>query len=260
LATDTPPIIQATSLPSSADQRFYPVAVGSGWFVLKTGLGTWLAAPSDASGAKLYATTDETVALKVRFEQTRILPNITIHQDMRAILDHGPKPAQYQRYIVLHDTEGLGSPQGVISWWAGNGNRVAAHFVVGRDGEIWQCVPLDRIAHHAGYAPNGYNARFGISDDGRDDMLGTARASSGRSDYGMNAWSIGIEMVHVGGGAPYTTAQLEALDGLIAYIDAYFGLESTITDHKAWAVGNSDTSPEFAQYLRNYQSFRRHAR
>ena len=64
-------------------------------------------------------------------------------------------------------------------------------------------------------------------------------------------------MVHVGGQG-YPEEQLEALDGLIAYIDAYYGFESTIIDHKAWRSGNSDTSPEFAGFLANYQDHRTH--
>ena len=66
-------------------------------------------------------------------------------------------------------------------------------------------------------------------------------------------------MVHVGGSGDYPAAQLEALDALIAYIDAYYGNESQIIDHKAWRSGNSDTSPEFATYLENYQNRRKHA-
>ena len=75
----------------------------------------------------------------------------------------------------------------------------------------------------------------------------------------MNAYSVGIEMVHVGGEGAYPEAQLEAVDALIAYIDAYYGFESEIVDHKAWRTGNSDTSAEFADYLANYQSSRVHA-
>lgn len=74
----------------------------------------------------------------------------------------------------------------------------------------------------------------------------------------MNSYSIGIELVHVGGSGEYPTAQLEALDRLIAYIDEYYGFESAITDHKAWRSGNSDTSAEFSTYLANYQAIRTH--
>lgn len=75
----------------------------------------------------------------------------------------------------------------------------------------------------------------------------------------MNAHSVGIEMVHVGGEGAYPEAQLAAVDALIAYIDGYYGFESAIIDHKAWRSGNSDTSHEFADHLASYQSTRRHA-
>lgn len=187
-----------------------------------------------------------------------LLARLDLVEDYRAEFDHGPKGAEHQRYIVLHDTEGEGDPESVVSWWASNGNLVAAHFVIGKDGHIVQCVPLDSIAHHAGYGDTGHNELFGIEEDGRDDMLGTVPIGSAYADYAMNAWSVGIELVHVGGSGDYPAEQLEALDALIAYIDAYYGFESKITDHKAWRSHNSDTSPEFADYLANYQDHRTH--
>ena len=155
---------------------------------------------------------------------------------------HGQKSAEYQKYIVLHDTEGDNDAASVVSYWAGNGNLVAAHFIVNKDGSVAQCAPLDAIVHHAGY----------------DDKLGTVPVGSAMADYGMNSYSVGIEMVHVGGSGDYPQAQLQALDDLIAYIDAYYGFESVIIDHKVWRTGNSDTSEEFAGFLRNYQEARTH--
>ncbi len=184
--------------------------------------------------------------------------SLGIIEDMRPSLSHGPKTAANQKYIVLHDTEGDGSPQSVVDWWDGNGNLVASQFIIGKDGTIVQCVPMDEIAHHAGYGDTGHNEKYGIAEDGRDDMAGSSPIGSWAADYGMNAWSVGIELVHVGGSGDYPEAQLEALDSLIAYIDAYYGFESQIIDHKAWRTGNSDTSPEFAGYLANYQTTRTH--
>ena len=183
---------------------------------------------------------------------------LRLTEDYREGLFHGDKPAQFQKYIVLHDTEGDGDASGVVDFWDGNGAGVAAHFVVNKDGSIVQCVPLDKIAHHAGYGDAGHNEQFGIVEDGRDDMEGTVPIGDWAPDYGMNAWSIGIEMVHVSDGSDYPPEQLQALDALIAYIDAYFGNQSAIIDHKDWRSGNSDTSPEFAQYLANYKAHRTH--
>ena len=187
-----------------------------------------------------------------------IFASMDIVEDYRASFVHGSKPADVQKYIMLHDTEGESAPEGIVSYWDGNGAGVAAHFVVGRDGHVVQCVGLDQIAHHAGFGDTGHNAAYGVEDESRDDKVGTVPIGDWASDYGMNSYSIGIEMVHVGGGAPYTEEQLAAVDKVIAYIDAYYGFQSTIIDHKAWRSGNSDTSPEYAGYLANYQATRHH--
>lgn len=184
------------------------------------------------------------------------LQSLNLTKDIRASFNHGSKGSEFQKYIVLHDTEGEGSASGVVDWWDSNGAGVAAHFVINKDGSIVQCVDLDRITHHAGYGDTGHNQKYGTTDESRDDKIGTQSIGSWASDYGMNSYSVGIEMVHVGGSGDYPKAQLEALDNLIAYIDAYFGFESEIIDHKAWRSGNSDTSPEFARYLANYQDHR----
>lgn len=183
---------------------------------------------------------------------------LDLTEDYRDSFPHGEKGKSYQKYIVLHDTEGEGTAEGVVDYWDGNGNLVASHFVINKDGSMVQCVPLDKIAHHAGYGDAGHNELYGITEDGRDDMEGSVPIGDWAPDYGMNAWSIGIELVHVGGSGDYPEEQLQALDDLIAYIDAYYGSESKIIDHKAWRTGNSDTSPEFAEYLANYQDHRTH--
>lgn len=181
---------------------------------------------------------------------------LSITEDYRDSFIHGEKGAEFQKYIVLHDTEGEGSAAGVVDYWDSNGSGVAAHFIINKDGSIVQCVPLDAITHHAGFGDTGHNERYGVTDESRDDKVGTTSIGSDFADYGMNSYSVGIEMVHVGGSGDYPEAQLEALDGLIAYIDAYYGFESTIIDHKAWRSGNSDTSAEFAEYFENYKDHR----
>ena len=183
---------------------------------------------------------------------------LNIVEDYRSSFSHGTKPAAFQRYIMLHDTEGDGDASSVVSYWDSSGAGVAAHFVVNKDGSIVQCVPLDEIAHHAGFGDAGHNVLYGVEDESRDDKVGTTPIGSWASDYGMNSYSIGIEMVHVGGSGDYPEAQLEALDHLIAYIDAYYGFESEIIDHKAWRTGNSDTSQEFSGYFESYKQRRTH--
>ncbi len=210
-----------------------------------------------AEAAEALRLQQEAEAKQARVDEA--LAKLDLTQDVRDSFLHGEKPAEFQKYIMLHDTEGNADASSVIDWWDGNGTGVAAHFVVNKDGSIVQAVPLDKITHHAGYGDAGHNDEFGVVEDGRDDMVGTTPIGSWAPDYGMNASSIGIEIVHVGGSGDYLEEQLEALDALIAYIDAHYGFESPIIDHKAWRTGNSDTSPEFAGYLESYQETRAHA-
>lgn len=205
----------------------------------------------DAGGSKQASSSSTADAATLR----AALP---LTEDYRASFVHGAKGAAYQSYIVLHDTESDATASSVVDYWDSSGAGVAAHFVVNRDGSIVQCVPLDRIAHHAGFGDTGHNAQFGVTDESRDDKVGTEPIGDWARDYGMNSYSIGIEMVHRGDGDDYTQEQLVSVDKLIAYINSYFGTTSKIIDHKMWRTGNSDTSSEFARYLANYQSHNTH--
>ncbi len=223
----------------------------------------FVAAMVEASAAPVLEAANEAAAYVSPEAQAKrasadALEKLDLTKDLRESFNHGEKGGEFQKYIVLHDTEGEGSASGVVDWWDSNGQGVAAHFVINKDGSIVQCVDLDRITHHAGFGDTGHNEKYGTTDESRDDKVGTQPIGSWASDYGMNSYSIGIEMVHVGGSGDYPAAQLEALDNLIAYIDAYYGIESQIIDHKAWRSGNSDTSKEFASYLANYQDHRTH--
>ena len=216
------------------------------------------AAANDASGdANQHAATETPVAKNMTPAEIRATLNIV--EDFRDEFIHGEKPAEFQKYIVMHDTEGEGEASNVIDWWASNGSRVASHFVVNKDGSIVQCVPIDKIAHHAGFGDAGHNEKFGVTDESRDDKEGTQPIGDWAPDYGMNSYSVGIEMVHKGDEHEgYPEEQLRAVDGLIAYIDAYYGFQSVIIDHNDWRTGNSDCSEEFQPYLQNLQSTRTH--
>ena len=207
---------------------------------------------SEASASSSASTIKEADAETLRKE-------LGIQEDYRKSFVHGDKTAEQTKYIMLHDTETTGSAADVINDWDKSGNGVAAHFVVGKDGTVMQCVSLDKITHHAGFGNTGHNQKFGVEDDSRDDKAGTKSIGSDYADYGMNSWSVGIEIVHEGQTDEYPEEQLKALDKLIAYIDATFGTKCQIIDHKMWRTTNSDTSQAFAKYLEYYQTDRTHA-
>lgn len=75
-------------------------------------------------------------------------------------------------YIVLHytATTDAGSANAIL---CDKDKEVSAHLVIGRDGKVWQLVPFNRIAWHA-----GESAWEGLN--------------------GLNKCSIGIELVNAG--------------------------------------------------------------
>ena len=216
----------------------------------------------DANGKRVYSAYSKT---KTVFNGVKPLKSSEIKKMWYQPFIHGTKKAGQQRYIMLHDTEGYAGPAGIVEGWkSDNGGTVAAHFVVGRDGTVVQTARMKRILHHAGCGgPGNYDKKFGVgSNNGKgtgDDLVGKARWA-GYTSYGMNSYSIGIEMCHVNG-QNYTKAQLRAVDRLIAYIDkSYGGYGGKIIDHKDWRPSNSDTDANFAKYLKNYKKYRKHAK
>lgn len=106
--------------------------------------------------------------------------------------------------IVIHVTDG-GSLPGNVSWLIDDKSEASAHYVVSRDGEIVQLVPLHDIAWHSG------NAK-------------------------VNAHSIGIE--HVGetyGPDGFTAAEYRSSARLVAWLVRRYG----IPVNRAHIIGHS---------------------
>lgn len=76
-----------------------------------------------------------------------------------------------RRWLVMHYTADGGNT--AVEWFKNPASRVSAHLVIARDGGITQMVPFDRVAFHAG-------------------------KSEWKGVSGLNAHSIGIEMVNFG--------------------------------------------------------------
>lgn len=81
-----------------------------------------------------------------------------------------------RRFLVIHNTAGW-SAESTIEGWREKADGVLAHFIVDRDGKIFQCRACDRTAGHAGKSkwkdPN-----------------------TGRVFEGLNSCSIGIEIAN----------------------------------------------------------------
>lgn len=104
-----------------------------------------------------------------------------------------PSPNEEPRravIIVLHATEQEGVPRSLHTLRTGNsGGPVSAHYLLGRDGDLYQLVADERRAWHAG------GGRWGTITD-------------------LNSASIGIELDN-DGSADFPPVQIERLIGLL---------------------------------------------
>jgi N-acetylmuramoyl-L-alanine amidase len=76
------------------------------------------------------------------------------------------------RFLVMHYTAGT-TAAGAINWFVSSEAQASAHLVIDRNGDVVQMVPFNRVAWHAG-------------------------RSTWNTLTGLNAYSIGIELVNAG--------------------------------------------------------------
>lgn len=118
--------------------------------------------------------------------------------------------------VVLHDTatDGIASP---LDWTLRPEARVSYHYLVGRDGRVYETVDPDRRAWHAGEG-----------------------SLWGRPD--PNSWSIGLAFVDVDRPGkpldPYPEVQLDAAAQVVAELCGRYGIAlNRIVGHEHVAPG-----------------------
>ena len=120
--------------------------------------------------------------------------------------------------LMLHYT-GMRSAQAAVDRLRDPAARVSSHYVIEEDGQVWNLVPEERRAWHAGI-------------------------SSWRGREWLNDCSIGIEIVNPGhewGYRPFPAAQMAAVTSLCLQILARHPIP-------AWnVVGHSDVAPDRKQ-------------
>ena len=99
-------------------------------------------------------------------------------------LTGGGKPMPVRRCVVIHYTEG-GSAMSSVDWWEQSQNRkndLGAHFIIDRDGTIYQVRSCNRTMSHAG-GPT---------------LSRWVDPKTGKKYRGLNSCSIGIELANAG--------------------------------------------------------------
>jgi N-acetylmuramoyl-L-alanine amidase len=162
----------------------------------------------------------------------------------------GGSPMLTRRFLVMHFTAGA-SALSSIAWWRDpKAQGACAHFVIERDGTIYQCRPCNRTAGHAG--------RSEWTDP-----------KTGISYQGLNACSIGIELANGGDAYPskfsnlkpttakhknggtvkdwetYPAAQIAACETLSKALVEHYHLDDVIGHEDIAPARKSDPGPAF---------------
>ncbi len=116
--------------------------------------------------------------------------------------------------VVIHITDGRGDPYAVAEMWQEPNHGSSAHFVIGQDGAVLQCVRLKDVAQHA-HAANGTS--IGIEHCARSPK------ELGPADMGL----------------PLSEAQYLASARLVAYLCKAAGLEVS----RDVIIGHAETDP-----------------
>jgi len=161
----------------------------------------------------------------MNFTDTLQTPNLTQKlKSVQAIMLHhtGPNPPGTNPYQFFRD-DCFMNPNEIVS----------VHYLVGKEGECAKLAnDLDRT-NHCGYGRElTLTSGFTIPNNIRN-----------HKDYGLcsglgNDYCIGIEIVNEGDNKdPFTEAQYDTLDNLIAYLRGIHG-NVPIIDHKMYDRGN----------------------
>lgn len=120
--------------------------------------------------------------------------------------------------VVLHYTA-MPSARAARDWLCNPQAEVSAHYVIARDGRLWQLVEEGQRAWHAG-------------------------AGEWRGQDDINSRSIGIELANTGA-EPFAEPLMAALEGLLARISSRWSIAEVI-GHSDMAIGRKiDPGPRF---------------
>lgn len=136
--------------------------------------------------------------------------------------NHGRRPDGVRPWVIVLHADASGSEEGTLGWLCDPASKVSYHYLVGRDGTVYQCVAEQRRAWHAGVSHY-----------------------AGHTD--VNGISIGVSFSNRQDGEAFPPAQIAAGGALVADLCARWGIDPAhITTHAEVAPGRKhDPGPLF---------------
>ncbi len=148
-----------------------------------------------------------------------------------------------RRFLVIHFTSGASALSSIEFWRTKEAKGASAHFVIDRDGTIYQCRPCDRTAGHAGSSqwkcPKTGHTYFALNTC----TIGIELANAGDNAAVAAKWSDmpRVKLRHKNGGPlteweQYPKEQLAACEALSKVLVARYNLDDV--------VGHDDIAPD----------------
>ena len=156
-------------------------------------------------------------------------------------------------YLVIHYTAGR-SFDSSVSWLCNPAAKASAHIVIGRNGEIAQLAPFDRVTWHAGVSQwlgrsgaNNFSIGIELDNGGKLDRVGSKWRAWFGDDYSDDEVLVAC---HRNGGPEcgwhaFTPQQLESTIEVAAALVSHYGLRD-ILGHEDISPGRkTDPGPAF---------------
>lgn len=140
---------------------------------------------------------------------------------------------------IIHYTAGA-SAKSSVNWFADPRAKASAHFVIGRDGRVWRCVPLTHAAWHAGKAESPWGT------DVNRHSIGIELANWGKVDRDFRGPK---ELIAGQWWETYPEAQLQALEKLLIRLKmwGYGEAAGNLLGHNEVSPGRKiDPGPAFS--------------
>lgn len=168
--------------------------------------------------------------------------------------NHGIKFGENQPdTIVIHFTAGA-NEQSSVNWLTNEQSKASAHLVVGRGGSIYQLVPFDTIAWHAGRS--SYNNRSGFNKYSIGIEIDNAGPLS-KTGGVLRAWFGGeykeeeaVFAVHRNESTPrywhaYTQKQIELVEDICSILIANYPIKQILGHEEIAPQRKNDPGPAF---------------
>lgn len=143
------------------------------------------------------------------------------------------------RLIVEHDTADHLYPWDGLSWLTNKSSRVSAHLHIDRHGDVVQLAPFDRITWHAGRSiwngiprVNGRAIGIELDNPGKLTKVGQKVRAWFGDTYSLGSVEYAKTPEHGSGWwMPYTSAQLESNQGVLAALGERFPAIKEVLRH-----------------------------